>query len=166
MRLVDTITINLSGSGYAALFALKVKACVTTTTSTSSVSSRTTTLAPIVTTTTCKLHRRKGKFFFTKHIRLILISFKLDPCDGTVEILTYEEIPEALDTNLNEDEREPLFNGDMTNITSSRASVELAAKDDVNVISVEFEFILAGVDSITVVVINKDESNYTKAEVS
>ena len=95
-----------------------------------------------------------------------MISFKLDPCDGTVEILTYEEIPEALDTNLNEVEREPLFNGDMTNITSSRKTVELAAKDDVNVISVEFEFILVGVDSITVVVINKDESNYTKAEVS
>ena len=54
----------------------------------------------------------------------------------------------------------------MTNITSSRETVELAAKDDVNVISVEFEFILVGVDSITIVVLNKDDSNYTKTEVS
>ena len=95
-----------------------------------------------------------------------MISFLIDPCDGTVEILTWDEIPKALVTNLNQNEREPLFNGDMTNITSSRETVELAAKDDVNVISVEFEFILVGVDSITIVVLNKDDSNYTKTEVS
>ena len=91
----------------------------------------------------------------------------LDPCHGTVEDLTDDEIPEALaTTNLDKNERKTFFSGTMINITSSRESVELAAKDDVDVISVEFEFILAGLDSITVVVLNKDDSNYTKTEVS
>ena len=80
--------------------------------------------------------------------------------------MTDDEIPEALATNLDKNEQKTFFSGTMTNITNSRESVELAAKDDMDVISIEFEFIMAGLDSITAVVLNKDDSNYTKTEVS